>query len=92
MNITLDIFHHSTKTTQFKDLEIDYKLTDCELRPVTFYTIDAISQHEEDGKTYGTIHCNGREFIASLSYGELWEKLNKIKKDESTTRQQLLGY
>jgi len=90
--ITIDIFHHSTNTTQLDSVGIDYKLTDCDLRPVTFYNIEAISSHIEDGTNYGSIHCNGREFIASISYPELWEKINKLKKDEGSTRNGILAY
>lgn len=90
--ITLDIFHHNDQTTTLKDVGIDYSLTECDLRPVTFYTINAISTYEENGRKHASIHTNGREFIASISYEELWEKLNKLKKDEGSTRNGILAY
>lgn len=56
---------------------------DNSVRPTTFLTINAISQGETP--TTSVIYSNGQEFITTLSYGEVWEKVKKHQ-NESAAR------
>lgn len=53
------------------------------VRPTTFLTINAISPGEHPETT--SIYSNGQEFICTLSYGEVWDKV-KRHIDESAAR------
>lgn len=75
MNITLPILHHSNTTATLEDLGLEYDFVDCDTRQVTFYNINAIAPFNEGGVNFSSIHTNGTEYISTLSYGELWEKL-----------------
>jgi NADH:ubiquinone oxidoreductase subunit E len=59
---------------------LDNKLSK-NLTPVTFYHIDAITR---DGK-HAIIISGGKEWCASVTYEEVWDKL-KRHIDASTTR------
>lgn len=66
--IDLPILHHSDSTNSFKDLGIEYPLSECEIREITFYHINAISPYydtKEDFE-YTSIHTNNTEFICTL--------------------------
>jgi len=54
MILEIDIFFHTDTTSTLKDLDINYPLSDCETRKVTFYSIDAIGVFIDDDseKTY----------------------------------------
>jgi hypothetical protein len=70
MNITLEII-----ATEGKLLKSP--------QSATFYSIDNITPVPE-GKS-AIIMSGGREYIASCSYEELWDKI-KRQKDEGTSR------
>lgn len=62
--ITLPIFHHTDQSATLKDCGIEYTFeNNCEIRNVTFYQINAISEYFEDDKRYTSIHSNGSEYI-----------------------------
>lgn len=61
--------------------EISYP--DNSVRPTTFFIINAVSRG--DTPSTSIIYSNGQEFITTLSYGEVWEKLKKHQ-DESAAR------
>ncbi len=69
--ITLPVFFHSSETATFKDVGMDYKLTDCEVRDMTFVNINCFAPYMDDGDdepNYTSIFCNGSEFICNLKY------------------------
>jgi hypothetical protein len=69
--LEIDCFYHSETTASLKDLEIQYSLADCDVRPIMFYDIDAISSYSDGEGEYSCIHSNGCEFTTILSYNEL---------------------
>jgi len=70
--ITLPIFHHTDQSATLKDCGIDYTFEDnCEIRDVTFYQINAISEYFEDDRSCTSIHSNGSEYISSLNIKEV---------------------
>lgn len=66
--IDLEIFFHNDTTSTFKDIGIQYDLSDCEKRVMTFYNINAISPYIDGGNEYCSIHSNGSEFICNATY------------------------
>jgi hypothetical protein len=69
--LEIDCFYHSETTASLKDLDIRYSLADCDVRPIMFYDIDAISSYSDGEGDYSCIHSNGCEFTTILSYNEL---------------------
>lgn len=69
--IQLNVFHHSDETSTFKDVGMDYKLSDCEVRPIIFYNINAISPYIIDESEHCAIHTNNSEYICVLSFSEV---------------------
>lgn len=68
-------------TTTTKPMNITFEIIiDKDVKPVTFYSIDAITSKGSNA----VIISGGKEWIASISYGELWEKI-KRHIDESAT-------
>lgn len=68
-------------TTTTKPMNITFEIIiDKNVKPVTFYSIDAITSKGSNA----VIISGGKEWIASISYGELWEKI-KRHIDESAT-------
>jgi hypothetical protein len=80
MVIEFNILHSTEKTRELNKLDIDYPLSDCDVRPITFYHINAIGTHfdrNDNDKEYVEIHTNGNEFIvADLDYLEVKRKLS----------------
>ncbi len=68
MILELPIYHHTDGTRTLKGLGLDYQIEDCEIRPITFYHIDAISPYIDNSKEYGSIHTNDSEYTCPLNY------------------------
>jgi hypothetical protein len=76
--ITLPIFHHTDQSATLKDCGIEYTFEgNCEIRDVTFYQINVISEYFEDDKSYTSIHSNGSEYISSLNIKEVEKIIQK---------------
>jgi len=73
--IELDIFFHTDKTASLQELELDYNIEDCEVRPMFFMDIVAISPLFKGDKEYTTIHANGCEFVCTMDYESLLTEL-----------------
>ena len=62
-----------------KSLNITFEVLDSEStdkrKHVTFYHIDALTVHSSG--TYAVIISGGKEWIATASYEEIWEKLKR---------------
>ena len=59
MNITLNILYNQDSTSEY---------------PTTFYTIDAISPCLWN-KGYSTIYIGAAEFVCTMPYEQLWQKI-----------------
>lgn len=84
--IELDIIYESEKTAAKLNAGIVYPLTECEIRVVTFYKIDAISTYldEVDQNQYSTIYVGGEKWICALPYPELKNILAEWKTSKNT--------
>lgn len=76
--LKLPIFCHNDETLNLKDGGVDYPLTECDVRTVIFYHIDALSPYldeDDNNKEYCSIHTNDTEYISTLSVKEVQELL-----------------
>lgn len=51
---------------------------------ITFFTVDALGKGADVGTS--TIYSNGMKFTCTMPLGELWDKVKRIKDDESAAR------
>lgn len=72
-NLTLPILHHTDETRSLKAIDIDYQLADCEIRQMTFYSINATSEYKDESIDHGltSVFSNGSEFICNLPKDEV---------------------
>ena len=77
MELELMIFNYDDASLQLAQLDVEVKLKDLETNPIMFYSIDAISPYEEDGKLFSIVFSSGREFVCDLGYGELKDVIRK---------------
>ena len=76
--IELEVFFHTENTSNMKALDIDYPMTDCDIRNVTFYSIEHISPWiDTEGTEYCEITSGGQTVISSLSYLQVKELIQK---------------
>ena len=78
--ITLPIYFNTDETTSLSDLDIDYPLSDCEIRDVKFYNIAVLLpmfDDLDDNKPYTTIISNGEKFICPLTIKEVEAQIKK---------------
>lgn len=72
--LEIEVFFHTDQTTSLRDLDIQYNLSDCDVRKVTFYRIDAIGifiDDDADKSEYSSIYSSGNTFNCPLKYAEL---------------------
>jgi len=75
--LELNILFHSDNTNALSELEIQPKMTDCEVRGTTFYAINAISRfydEKDNDREYCMIHSNADEFICV----DIYEDVKKL--------------
>lgn len=69
-----------------KPLNITFEILDSKestrRRPMTFYHIDAITPHPSGA--YCIIISGGKDWTATASYEEIWEKLKKHMNESNT--------
>jgi hypothetical protein len=71
--IELPVLFNNEYTRELDKLEIDYSLSDCEVRVGVFTRIDAMFPYEdkESGRFFTELHLGSSVFICTLSYDEL---------------------
>ncbi len=70
--LELDILFHTDETERLKEANLDYKLSDCDVKKITFYHINAIAPYQDDSLgELSSVFSNGGEFICILTYNEL---------------------
>lgn len=76
--IELPVFFHTDETASMIKLDIDCKISDNEIRPVTFYNIESISPYYdslEDGMEYCKVYTASDYFIANITYKDLKQQV-----------------
>lgn len=75
--IELPVFHYSEETAVLDNCGIDYEMSKNDINRMVFFKMDAISPYIENGKEYCSIHLNGTEYIAAISFRKMrkliWE-------------------
>lgn len=84
MILELPIFHHTDATRSAKDMGLNYELEDADIRPMTFYHVNALSPYFEDGKEYSSIHTNDSEYTCTMPYKAVREAILVAQKEPHT--------
>ena len=75
--VELEVFFHTDETETSSEIGVDFDYADCDTRMMTFYNINGIYPHKNNGITYCGVLCNGSEFICVQHY----ETVKKILHD-----------
>lgn len=81
MKITLPIYFNTKETSEADRARIDINLSDCEIKDVNFYHIDAVSDYEDEhnNKIISSIHASGSRWICPLTKEEVDEKITSFR-------------
>ena len=72
MRLTVDIIFHNRNTRYKRDNDIPYLLSECDVKEMTFFNIDAISPYvDDDDLEYTSIFIGKHEFQCILPIDEL---------------------
>lgn len=75
--VELPIYFNTDDTSALESLGIEPNIRNCELKSVTFFTIDAIAPYkEDDGFEYSIIYSGGTEFACKYTYVTIKQILN----------------
>lgn len=76
--LELDIFFHTKQTRVKHNNDLDYLLSECDIRVMTFINIDTFSPYfDDDGSEYSQITSGGLSWHCMLTYDELKEKVDQ---------------
>lgn len=78
IGIILPIYHHTDESANLEDLELDYELSECDVKDIIFYQINAISVHKVDGKDYTHIHANGTSYLCPYDIYYVKEQISLL--------------
>lgn len=71
MQIELPILCHDTTSSSLQELGIKYNLSECDVKPMTFYSIDSVTPYK-DGDFEGTHIFSGNTiFICPIQYDKV---------------------
>lgn len=84
MILKLPIYHHTDGTRALKGLGLDYQIEDCDIRPITFYHINAVSPYFDNGKEYSSVHTNDSEYTCPMTYKDIQEAILVARKEPDT--------
>jgi hypothetical protein len=66
--VTLPVFHHTDETAQMKELDLDYRIGDCEIKNGTFYIINAVFPFTDpDGNEYAEVVSGENIYIVNMT-------------------------
>ena len=78
--IMIPVYFNTDDTTRLKELDINYPLTDCDIRKVAFYSVAALVpmyDNLDDNKPYTCVVTNGDEFYSPLSIEQITSQIKK---------------
>lgn len=75
--IWLPIFCHNSSTIDLSVSGLDYPMELCDVRMYCFYNISAVGIYVDKviNKEFAMIHCNGSQFISTLSIEEVTKEV-----------------
>jgi hypothetical protein len=79
MELELPIYHYGEDTLKLAELELEVDLEDLELKPITFYNIDAIGCYFENDTEYSVVFAVGKEFLCPFNYAQLKDIVREAK-------------
>ena len=72
MSVEIEVYYHTDQTRNLEKMDMDFHITDCEIRVITLCNIVGFAPAvEKDGFTYGKIYTGAGEFSTPLKYEEL---------------------
>jgi ABC-type Zn uptake system ZnuABC Zn-binding protein ZnuA len=71
MKIKLPILFNTDSTQSLQNADVDFDLRLCEVRNITFYEINAVTQYFENEIEYSQIYANGMSFYSTLTIKEV---------------------
>lgn len=80
--LSLPILHHSDETIQFDRLEMEYPQTDCDVRTMRFFDIDAVGTFldaQDNDKDYAKLYLAGSCYIVNMTTAEFNELIDKTQ-------------
>lgn len=77
--IQLPIFFKTEKVEINEEIGINYSLDECEIRLMTFYSVNAVSEHFDNEKEYSMIYSNSDTFVCNMKKHEV---INLIRKQQ----------
>lgn len=82
MKVKLPILFNTDSTQSLENADIDFDLRLCEIRPIIFYQINAITKYIENEIEYSQIYSNGTSFYCTLTVEEVEYIIDKQKQIE----------
>ena len=80
--ITLPILFNTDVTKDLSDCDIEFKLTECEVREVHFFNIDVVLPHWEDNIEYSEVYVSGKQFYSTLANGYILDMVDEQNASE----------
>lgn len=72
MGVEVEIYYHTDQTRNLEKMDMDFHITDCEIRTITLLNIVGFAPAvEEDKFAYSKIYTAAGEFSTPLKYEEL---------------------
>jgi hypothetical protein len=81
INIILPVLYHTDETEKFKELEMEYKLSQLEEENMHFYNIDGLTSYEEEGIEYTVLHLSGDLYYIKMPIEEVEELIDNALKN-----------
>lgn len=73
--IDIPCFYMTDEVESLDRLDLDYDLEDCEVKKVTFFIIDNVSEWYEGENRYSCIRSGGTSYICPMSRKDLVNKI-----------------
>lgn len=82
MKLKIPVFWHTEESAQKEELGIDTPITDADIRYVTFYTIDSVTDYvDSDTFKCTQFYCHGILYVTPLSREELEKRIDEQLKN-----------
>lgn len=78
-SVEIPIFKHTDGTVSLYELGLEdsVSLEDCDVENMTFYTVDCVGSHIDNGNEYSIIFSSGEDFSSPLTKKAVNELIQK---------------
>ena len=80
MELELEIYFHTDETADILEETGEFPLHKCDVRLMTFYSIDCVAPFVENEVEYAKVFSGSNSFISVLTYEEVKQKISEAKK------------